>query len=384
MNNNSNSNAIALLGSTGSVGTQTLDVAGRLGIQISALAANRNAALIEEQARRFKPEIAVLFDERAAAELKVRLADTSVRVLAGPGGVTEAAGSARCAKVVAAVVGIAGLAPVLAAIRAGKDIALANKETLVCAGELVKKEAARRGVKIIPVDSEHSAIYRCIGADPASSPKKLILTASGGPFFGMKKAELYNITPVQALKHPRWNMGPKISVDSATMMNKGLEIIEATHLFNKSERDIEVLIHQQSIVHSLIEFEDGALLAQLGVPDMRTPISYALTGSGEVCSGTARLSLSKLAGLTFFEPDCETFPALTLARRAAALGGTAPAVLNGANEAAVERFLAGEIRFTDIAEFVAKAVADIPTVCCGSLDTVFEYDAAARQAVYSM
>ena len=287
-------------------------------------------------------------------------------------------------KVVAAIVGIAGLRPTLEAIRAGKSIALANKETLVCAGELVKKEAGSRGVKIIPVDSEHSAVYRCIGSDLYSVPSRIILTASGGPFFGKNKSALKNVTAADALRHPSWNMGPKVTVDSATMMNKGLELIEAMHLFGKSADDIEIVIHPQSIVHSLVEYGDGAMIAQLGTPDMRTPICYALTENGQCSSGAARLNLAEISTLTFFEPDYETFPAPNLARHAAKLGGTAPAVLNGANEEAVKRFLNGEIGFLQITECVERALAQVPVSELGSIDTVFEYDAAAREAVKSM
>jgi 1-deoxy-D-xylulose-5-phosphate reductoisomerase len=383
MNNNLYGGAIAVLGSTGSIGTQTLDVAERLNIRVSALAAFSDSALIESQARRFRPDIAALFDEKAAADLKIRLADTGVKVLGGEEGVIEAA-SGNADKVVSAIVGIAGLKPTLAAIRAGKDIALANKETLVCAGELVKKEAAEYGAKLIPVDSEHSAIYRCIAADPVSTPVKIVLTASGGPFFGRKRHELRDITAAEALRHPSWSMGPKITVDSATMMNKGLEIIEAAHLFNMAADDIEVVIHPQSVIHSLVEYRDGAMLAQLGVPDMRTPICYALIGNGDHASGSRRLSLPEFAKLTFFEPDYGAFPAPLLARRALSAGGTAPAVLNGANEAAVRKFLEGKIGFLEITSAVERVLDSIPAVPLSSLETVFEYDAAAREAVASI
>ena len=368
---------IAILGSTGSIGTQTVDILPSVGAEVVALTTNKRINLLEEQARALHPEMVCAFDEAAARDLKIKLADTDIRVLSGMEGLTVCAAESGADMVVTAVVGMVGLLPTLAAIDAGKDIALANKETLVCAGELVMRAAREKGVQILPVDSEHSAIFQCAQAAQA----KIILTASGGPFFGWTAAQMRDVTREQALAHPNWSMGAKITIDSATMMNKGLELIEAMWLYDMAPEDIEIVIHRESIVHSAVEFDDGAVLAQLGLPDMRLPIQYALTWPQRVVCKVPRLRLAEAAKLTFFAPDYEAFPALGLARRAAAQKGDRGAVLNGANEAAVGLFLAGRLGFAEIAENVARALDAIPCQTELTLDGVLAADAAARELV---
>ena len=374
--------SIALLGSTGSIGRQTLEVVEALGLRVAALTAHRSVEALEAQARRFRPELAVCADPAAAAELKVRLADTAVRVASGPEGLLEAAALPGADTVVTAVVGIAGLRPTLAAVRAGKRIALANKETLVCAGELVMDEAEEHGAEIVPVDSEHSALFQCLqGCRDRGEVRRLILTASGGPFFGWSREALAAVTPEQALRHPNWSMGAKITVDSATLMNKGLEFIEAMRLYRMPPEKISIVIHRESIIHSLVEYCDHAVLAQLGAPDMRLPIQYAFTWP-ERCPGPAQpLDLLTCPSLTFQPPDEAAFPCLGLALSAARTGGTATAALNGANEAAVGRFLAGELSFPGIAERVGLALERLPVVQSPSLEDILETDRAARALV---
>ena len=372
---------IAILGSTGSIGTQTVDILPSVDAEVVALTTNKRINLLEEQARALHPKMVCAFDEDATRELKVKLADTDIRVLSGMDGLTACAAESGADIVVTAVVGMVGLLPTLAAIDAGKDIALANKETLVCAGELVMRAAREKGVKILPVDSEHSAIFQCAQAAQGNRLAKIILTASGGPFFGKTADEMKNVTREQALAHPNWNMGAKITIDSATMMNKGLELIEAMWLYDMPPEDIEIVIHRESIVHSAVEFDDGAMIAQLGLPDMRLPIQYALTWPARVPCKVPRLSLSEAAKLTFYAPDDKAFPALGLARRAAAEKGNRGAVLNGANEAAVGLFLEGQIGFTDIAARVAYALDHIPYQKEITLDGVLAADAAARELV---
>ena len=372
---------ISLLGSTGSIGRQTLEVAAACGITVGAVTARRSVALLEEQVRAFRPELAVCVDPAAAADLKVRTADTGVRVAAGPEGLLEAASLPSADCVVTAVVGIAGLEPTLAAIRAGKRVALANKETMVCAGELVTGEADRLGVEIVPVDSEHSAIFQCLqGCRDRGEVRRLILTASGGPFFGCAREQLAAVGPEQALKHPNWSMGAKVTIDSATLMNKGLELIEAMRLFRMPPEKISIAVHRESIVHSLVEYSDGAVLAQLGAPDMRLPIQYALTWPERRPGPAKPLDLLSCPPLTFAPPDLETFPCLRLALEAAGRGGTATAVLNGANEVAVERFLKGEISFLDIPVLVERALERVPVVSDPGLEDILEADRAAREA----
>ena len=370
---------ISILGSTGSIGRQTLDVVRAGGDTVLALTANRDAARMEEQCREFRPELAVMMDPEAAADLRVRLADTDIRVLEGMEGLIEAATIPKVDTVVTAVVGIVGLRPTIAAIQAGKRIALANKETLVCAGELVMKEAERWGAQIVPVDSEHSAIFQCLqGCADHGEVKRILLTASGGPFWGKTRAELETVTLADALKHPNWSMGAKITVDSATMMNKGLELIEAMRLYRLSAEKICVVVHRESIIHSAVEYCDNAVIAQLGVPDMRLPIQYALTWPERGEAVAKPLDLFACGTLTFAPPDEENFPCLALARRVAAQGGTATAILNGANEAAVGRFLAGEIGFLDIPRLVERAMEHVPAGAASTLEDVFEADRAAR------
>ena len=372
---------ISLLGSTGSIGRQTLEVAAACGITVGAVTARRSVALLEEQVRAFRPELAVCVDPAAAADLKVRTADTGVRVAAGPEGLLEAASLPSADCVVTAVVGIAGLEPTLAAIRAGKRVALANKETMVCAGELVTGEADRLGVDIVPVDSEHSAIFQCLqGCRDRGEIRRLILTASGGPFFGCAREQLAAVGPEQALKHPNWSMGAKVTIDSATLMNKGLELIEAMRLFRMPPEKISIAVHRESIVHSLVEYSDGAVLAQLGAPDMRLPIQYALTWPERRPGPAKPLDLLSCPPLTFAPPDLETFPCLRLALEAAGRGGTATAVLNGANEVAVEHFLKGEISFLDIPVLVERALERVPVVSDPGLEDILEADRAAREA----
>ena len=377
------SRSITILGSTGSIGRQTLEVMEALGMGAAALTAHSSVELMEEQARRFRPELAVLADERAAADLRVRLADTNVRVLSGQEGLLEAAALPGADTVVAAMVGMAGLRPTLAAIREGKRVALANKETLVCAGPLVLEEARDYGARILPVDSEHCALFQCLeGNRDRGEVKRLILTCSGGPFYGKKRQELQGMTREDALQHPNWSMGAKITVDSATLMNKGLEVMEAMHLYQMPVEKISVVIHRESIIHSLVEYCDNAMLAQLGTPDMRLPIQYALTWPRRVAGGPGTpLDLWHCGPLTFGEPDLDTFRCLALALEAARIGGTAGAILNGANEAAVGLFLEGKIGFLDIADKVALAMEQVAPVQDPALGDILEADRAAREAV---
>ena len=373
---------ISLLGSTGSIGRQSLEVIAACGMRAAALTANRDVERMEEQCRRFRPELAVMMDPAAAAELRLRLADTPVRVASGMEGLLEAAALEGTDTVITAVVGVVGLRPTLAAIRAGKRVALANKETLVCAGELVMEEAERHGAEIVPVDSEHSALFQCLqGCKDRGEVRRLILTASGGPFWGWSAEALSRVTVEQALAHPNWSMGAKISVDSATMMNKGLEFIEAMRLYRMPPEKISIVIHRESIVHSLVEYCDHAVLAQLGVPDMRLPIQYALTWPERGEAVAEPLDLLTCPPLTFHAPDYEAFPCLALALEAARTGGTATAVLNGANEAAVGQFLSGRLPFDGIARQVAHAMERVPAVPSPSLEDILEADRAARAAV---
>lgn len=372
---------IAILGSTGSIGTQTVDILPSIDAEVVALTTNRRIDLLEEQARALHPKMVCAMDENAAKALKIKLADTNIEVLTGMDGLIACAAESGADIVVTAVVGMVGLLPTMAAIKAGKDIALANKETLVCAGGLVMSAAKQYGVRILPVDSEHSAIFQCVQAANGNPIDKILLTASGGPFFGKKIEEMRGMTREQALAHPNWSMGAKITIDSATMMNKGLELIEAMWLYDLPPEDIEIVVHRESIVHSAVEFADGAVIAQLGLPDMRLPIQLALTWPQRVPCKVPRMSLVEVAKLTFYAPDYEAFPALNLARHAASLKGDRGAVLNGANEAAVGLFLNGKIGFTDIAERVAYALDTIPYKKDITLDDVLAADKAAREIV---
>lgn len=371
---------ITLLGSTGSIGTQALDVARAHGIKIKALAAGKNAELLEAQAREFKPSTVALSDERLAKQLKVSLADTDIKVTGGDSAAEELAAES-CDAVLNAIVGIAGLKSTLAAIGSGNTLALANKESLVCAGDIVMESARKNNVSILPVDSEHSAIFQCLQGIPEGAVSKILLTASGGPFFGKTKKELENATVADALTHPNWDMGAKITVDSATMMNKGLEVIEAMHLFGVSAKDIEILVHRQSIVHSAVETADGAVIAQLGTPDMRLPIQYALTYPERLSCPCKRLSLTQIGSLTFEKPDTDTFLCLAACLKAAESRGLKTAAANGAGEAAVKLFLDGKLKFLQIGELVSSAVDNQAAVKSYSVDDVFAADKAARAFV---
>ena len=375
---------ISILGSTGSIGRQTLDVAEKLQIPVAALAASRNVELLEAQCRKFRPELAVLFDEAAAEELKRRLSDMNIKVAGGMEGLLAAALLDSADTVVTAVSGMIGLRPTLAAIERGKRIALANKETLVCAGELVMREAQRCGAEIIPVDSEHSAIFQCLmGCRDRSEVRRLILTCSGGPFYGKTAAELQKVTRVDALRHPNWKMGPKITVDCATLMNKGLEVIEAMRLYGLPLEQVTAVIHRQSIVHSLVEFRDGAVMAQLGTPDMRIPIGLALTYPKREENPAPPLDLLSCPPLTFAAPDEEAFRCFRLARQAAKQGGTACAVLNGANEAAVGLFLQEKLGFPEIADAVEAALDAVPQCADVTLEAALDADRQARDIVFA-
>ena len=375
---------ISLLGSTGSIGRQTLQVARELGLTVAALTANRQVDLLERQAREFHPQLAVLYDRDAARQLRLRLSDTDIQVAEGPEGLLLAAQLPQADTVVTAVMGSVGLEPTLAAIRQKKRIALANKETLVCAGELVMAQAERWGADIVPVDSEHSAIFQSLqGCRDRNEVRRLLLTCSGGPFFGRSFRDLEGVTPADALKHPNWSMGAKITIDSATLMNKGLEVIEAMRLYRLPLAQVSVMVHPQSIVHSMVEFKDGAILAQLGTPDMRLPIRYAMTYPERGENPAPPLDLLNSPPLAFLEPDRETFPCLRLAEEAAEAGGTACAILNGANEEAVRLFLAEKIGFYDISDLVAAARATVPVTQTPSLEEILSADHAAREAVKS-
>ena len=373
---------IALLGSTGSIGRQTLEVARDLGLTVAALTANSSVDLLEQQAREFTPRLVVLYDESAAREMKLRLADTKIEVLSGMEGLIAAATLSEADTVVTAVVGMIGLQPTLAAISKGKRIALANKETLVCAGELVMDAAERTGAEIVPVDSEHSAIFQCLqGCKDRGEIRRLILTCSGGPFYGLSFEELANKTKYDALRHPNWTMGAKITVDSATLMNKGLEIIEAMRLYRLPLQKVSAVIHRQSIVHSLVEFCDGAMLAQLGTPDMKLPIRYAMTYPCRADHAPTALDLLSCPPLTFAEPDDQAFRCLAIAKRCAEIGGTSCAVMNGANEVAVGAFLHEQIGFNDIPALVESALDRVEQVSNPVLADILEADRLAREAV---
>ena len=373
--------AISILGSTGSIGRQSIAAAEHLGLPVVALTANRKTDMLEEQARRLKPKFVAVYDEKAAASLKTSLADTDIRVGSGLQGLIEAATLDEADCVVTAVSGSIGLKPTLAAIDAKKRIALANKETLVCAGEIVMPRAAQTGAEIVPVDSEHSAIFQCLMGRKKGELKKILLTGSGGPFRGKSRAELEEVTPEQAVKHPNWSMGAKISVDSATMMNKGLEFIEAMHLFSVTPDDIQVVIHPQSVIHSMVELVDGTVIAQLGVPDMGLPIQLALTYPQRCPSMFARLDFTTLQSLSFEAPDYEKTPCLKLAMDCARMGGTAPCVMSAANEVAVGLFLRHQLGYNRIYDAAASAVEKVGVVQNPDLETILAADAAARAYV---
>lgn len=373
---------VSILGSTGSVGRQTLDVVKHLQIPVAALTAGSGVDRMAQQCREVRPALAVMGTQEAAHQLEEAISDLNIPVAWGEEGLIRAATMEQADCVITAVVGMLGLKPTLAAIAAGKRIGLANKETLVCAGELVMAHARKYGAEIIPVDSEHSAIYQCLmGCQDHSQIKRLILTCSGGPFFGMQRQALSAMTKADALKHPNWKMGPKITVDCATLMNKGLEVIEAMRLYDLPLEQVDVVIHRQSIVHSLVEFTDGAVMAQLGAPDMRIPIQLAFTYPDRIASPVEALDLLSCGPLTFDRPDMEAFPCLALARACAKAGGTACPAMNGANEEAVAMFLNDAIGFYDIYERVAQAVEAVPFVAEPTLEQILEADRLARLAV---
>lgn len=375
-------NNISILGSTGSIGTQALDVVDKLGLNVSALTAASNIDLLEKQIRKYKPDLAVVFNEDKAKILKDNIKDTNTKVLAGMEGLIEAATISSADLVLNSVVGMVGLMPTLAAADAKKDIALANKETLVAGGKLVTDAVQKNGVKLLPVDSEHSAIFQCLQGMPEKKAlKRLILTASGGPFFGKTLDDLKNVSVEQALNHPNWSMGAKITIDSATMMNKGLEIIEARWLFDMPADKIDVVVHRESIVHSLIEYADNSVIAQLGMPDMRIPIQYAITYPKRYESPVNELSLSQIGKLTFFEPDYQTFECLRACKKALDMGGVATAVANGANEEANRLFREGKISFLEIGNLVMGAVDNIENFEPNTVDDVLRADSLARQFV---
>ena len=373
---------VSILGSTGSIGRQSLDIIDNLGIPVAALTAGTNVERMAQQCEKYLPKLAVMATQEAAERLQAQIAHLGISVRYGKDGLMEAASIAEADCVITAVVGMVGLEPTLAAIRAGKRIGLANKETLVCAGQLVMAEAKKYGVQIIPVDSEHSAIYQCLMPDfPMRQIKRIVLTCSGGPFYNMEKAALAKVTKADALKHPNWKMGDKITIDCATLMNKGLEVIEAMRLYNLPLEQVDVLIHRQSIVHSMVEFTDGAVMAQMGVPDMRLPIQLAMTYPERLPCLVDPLDLTACGGLTFAKPDLDAFPCLRLAMECAKKGGTACPAMNGANEEAVALFLADKIGFYDIYDRVRKAVAAVPFIQEPTLEQILEADRLARQAV---
>ena len=374
---------VSILGSTGSIGRQSLDVISHLpDIRVAALTAGSGVERTVQQCRRFHPELAVMATREAAMQLETELNDPSIAIAWGEEGLIRAATLESVDCVITAVVGMVGLKPTLAAIRAKKRIGLANKETLVCAGELVMAEAEKYGAEIIPVDSEHSAIFQCLmGCGDRREVRRILLTCSGGPFFGMEREQLQHVTKADALKHPNWKMGPKITVDCATLMNKGLEVIEAMRLYRLPLEQVDVLIHRQSIVHSLVEFTDGAVMAQLGSPDMRLPIQLALTYPQRTSCPADALDLTACGALTFQKPDMENFPCLALARECAKKGGTACPAMNGANEEAVAMFLADEIGFYDIYRLVSQAVEQVPFIQNPTLEEILEADRLARLAV---
>ena len=373
---------IVLLGSTGSIGTQTSDVCRAHNIRIKALSARHNLDLLEKQAREFLPEYVAVSDESSFGEIKSRLADTNIKILAGSDGLCELA-ALPCDKVVNAVVGMAGLLPTLAAISVGNNIALANKETLVAGGELVMNAAREKNVEITPIDSEHSAIYQCLLGAGDNKISKIILTASGGPFFGKTRAELENIPKEQALNHPNWNMGEKVTIDSATMMNKGLELIEAVWLFGVAPSQVEITVHRQSILHSAVEFEDGAIIGQLGSADMRIPIQFALTAPKRLACPAKKLSLTEIGTLTFEKPDENVFTCLSAAKKAIEMGGNAPCIINCANEAAVSLFLEEKISFLQIGELVNAALSDVKYIQNPVLSDILNTRIIAEEYVLS-
>ena len=376
---------LSILGATGSIGTQALEVVDDLRgikeIEIVGLTGNRNIKLLETQIRKYRPPFAAVADENAAKELKVRTRDTDCRILCGEDGLSEIAVQESVDMVLSAIVGFAGLVPTMRAIEQGKDIALANKETLVTAGNLFMQAVKEHGVRLLPVDSEHSAIFQSLHGGKAQELKKVLLTASGGPFFGWKREALSRVTKADALQHPNWNMGAKITIDSASLMNKGLEILEACHLFGVGIEDVEVVVHRESIIHSMVEFVDHSILAQMALPSMKHPIQYAFTYPARLVSKDAEVSFSELGRMTFYQPDEETFTCLALAKRAGAEGGLMPTIMNAANEVAVAKFLRDEIGFLEIPEIVERAMQDFENKAQPTLSQIVETDRLVRESM---
>ena len=373
---------ITILGSTGSIGVQSLDVAEKMGYGVTALTAHSNVKIIEEQIRRFRPQLAALSDEAAAKDLRTRVADTGTKVLAGPDGVCECAAADGADTAIDAIVGLAGLKPALTAVNAGKKLALANKEALVAGGKLVLEALERNRVAMLPVDSEHSAIFQCLQGQPTNKAlKKIVLTASGGPFFGKTRDEIKNVTAADALKHPNWDMGAKITIDSASMFNKGLELIEAHYLFGAAPEQIDILVHRESIIHSMVMYDDNSVVAQLGLPDMRIPIQYALTYPERYPSPVGELDLAAVGKLTFYKPDYEVFDCLNICREAIGRGGLYPAAVNSANEEANRLFREGKIGFLDLGRLIRTAFDITPDVSAFTVDDIFATDRAVREHV---
>ncbi len=375
---------LCILGSTGSIGTQALQVASHLGIKVDAISANSNTKLLEEQIRKYSPAFCAVTDEKAAKELKIAVADTSCTILSGNAASSEIIGRSSADTVLNSIIGFAGLEPTLCAIRAKKNLAIANKETLVAAGSIVMDEVRKNGIRLLPVDSEHCAIHQCIGKNDKSEISKLILTASGGPFFGKDRDFVSKALPAQALKHPNWSMGRKITIDSATLVNKGLELIEAMWLFDMPCDKIDIIVHRESIIHSMVQYRDNSVMAQMAVPDMRLCIQYALTGTSKKDGLTPELDFSKLAGLSFFPVDHDLFKGIELAKRSVSKGGVSPCVFNSANEACVDLYLNGKIAFYDIYSLISDAIDSIPV---GNMTPTFgdilDADITAREFVYS-
>ena len=375
---------IAILGSTGSIGTQSIDVALKHGYKVTALTAHSNAGILEEQARLLRPEKVALYNEAEALKLKTSLADTDIKVLSGVEGICECAADTSADTVINSIVGMAGLRPTLAVINAGKALALANKESLVAGGQLVTDAAENNNVPILPVDSEHSAIFQCLQGKPSNKAlKKIILTASGGPFFGKTKAELENVTAADALRHPNWSMGAKITIDSATMFNKGLELIEAVWLFDVAPENVDIIVHRESIVHSMVEYDDNSVIAQLGLPDMRIPIQYALTYPERYESPVDSLDFASIAKLTFYKPDYETFRCIDICRDAITKGGLMPAAVNSANEEVNSLFRQGKVRFNDIPDLILEGASKAKTASTFTVDDIDDTDKTVREAVLS-
>lgn len=372
---------LCILGSTGSIGTQTLEVAEHLGLEIDAISANSNIKLLEQQIRKFSPKFCAVTDDDAAKLLKISVADTNCKIISGKDAACSMIEQSDAMTVVNSIIGFAGLTPTLTAINKKKNLAIANKETLVAAGSIVMDAVKKNSVRLLPIDSEHCAIHQCIGKNEKSEISKLILTASGGPFFGKDKDFVKDATPEQALKHPNWSMGRKITIDSASLVNKGLELIEAMWLFDMPEDKIDVVVHRESIIHSMVEYKDSSVIAQLAVPDMRLCIQYALTGTAKKGGLTPKLDFAKVGKLTFFDLDNDVFPSVILARSAAKRCGNAACIFNSANEACVDLFLKGKIRFGDIFTYISDALENVEFVCSPSIEDIIETDKLARRYV---